>query len=72
MTQTTDRGPADFFEVVWKNGRRAFFLAHQTSHPLSGDRLQFHSEVAGRWGLVLSVKESDIEEVINHSRAMVG
>lgn len=81
--ETIERGPADEFEVVWKNGHVDRFKAHQVTWPDSSfslatmmhdgpmkpRRVQFHAEIEGRWTLMLSALEDDISVIRNVTHA---
>lgn len=77
----SERGPADEFEVTWKNGHVDRFLAHQVTWPRESlalmaanppetpRRVQFHAEMNGRWTLMLSALEDDILVIRNLTHA---
>lgn len=69
-------GPVERYEVVWNNGRKEVVLAHQCLLPqgsfgLSGGgrpNIDFHAEIWGNWGLVLSVNPKEVKYVRNLDR----
>jgi len=72
---TSDRGPVQTYEVVWRSGHVERVQAHQVSWPGQGARalgwapsdkpqqICFHAEIDGHWLPTLIADEADIQTV---------
>ena len=75
---TIDRGPLIPYQVTWASGHIETIEAHQVMMPMPRspfdrtrdipERVMFHGEIDGRWGLILSAAASEIVTVRRLSR----
>ncbi|MFE9328361.1 hypothetical protein ACIHDR_46815 [Nocardia sp. NPDC052278] len=75
MSDTFDYGPLDTYKITWSDGRITYLQAHQITvpHPVSTSifpgrnkgRWTIHSQIQGRWTLILTVPDKDIRSVRN-------